>query len=36
MSHFQKSKLLIFIFLDKKLISEKKDSRFGQLDHKPS
>ena len=36
MSHSQKSKLLIFIFLNKKLISEKKKSRFGRPDHKPS
>ena len=36
MSHSQKSKLLIFIFLNKKLISEKKNSCFGKLAHKPS
>ena len=37
MSHSQKSKLLIFIFLNKKLfISKKNNSGFKRLDHKPS
>ena len=36
MFHSQKSKLLIFISLNKKLISKKNNSGFRRLDHKPS